>query len=109
MRAPGPPPIDRTAKLYIGGKQARPDSGYSLPVESADGRRLGEVGRGNRKDIRNAVESAHAAAGWARSTGHNRAQILYYIAENLAVRAGEFVAREAALRGGERAQEEVDL
>ena len=24
--------LDRTAKLYIGGKQARPDSGYSLPV-----------------------------------------------------------------------------
>jgi aldehyde dehydrogenase (NAD+) len=61
------PPIDRTAKLYIGGKQARPDSGYSSTVRDADGRPLGEVGQGNRKDVRNAVEAAHkAAAGRAR-------------------------------------------
>ena len=81
------PPIDRTPKLYIGGKQVRPDSGYSLPVLDAAGERIGEVGHGNRKDIRNAVEAAHKAAGWARATAHNRAQVLYYIAENLAARA----------------------
>ncbi|MBA3258409.1 MAG: aldehyde dehydrogenase family protein [Gemmatimonadales bacterium] len=87
------PPIDRTPKLYIGGAQVRPDSGYSLPVLDAAGRRIGEVGQGNRKDIRNAVEAAHKAAGWARATAHNRAQVLYYIAENLAARAGEFGRR----------------
>ena len=91
------PPIDRTAKLYVGGKQVRPDSGYAMPVTSAAGTRLGEVGLGNRKDIRNAVEAAHkAAAGWARATGHLRAQILYYVAENLAARAEEFAARLAS-------------
>src|SRR5436853_244073 len=47
------PPIDRTVKLYIGGKQARPDSGYSFEVRGADGRLLGEAPLGNRKDIRN--------------------------------------------------------
>ena len=52
------PAIDRTVKLYIGGKQARPDSGYSMEVRSADGRLLGEAPLGNRKDIRNAVEAA---------------------------------------------------
>src|SRR6266849_1917789 len=52
------PPIDRTVKLYIGGKQARPDSGYSFEVRAADGRLLGEAPLGNRKDIRNAVEAA---------------------------------------------------
>jgi aldehyde dehydrogenase (NAD+) len=83
------PLIDRTPKLYIGGKQARPDSGYSLPVLDAAGDRIGEVGHGNRKDIRNAVEAAHKASGWARATGHQRAQVLYYIAENLAARADE--------------------
>jgi aldehyde dehydrogenase (NAD+) len=91
------PPIDRTPKLYIGGKQVRPDSGYSLPVLDAAGRRIGEVGHGNRKDIRNAVEAAHKANGWARTTAHNRAQVLYYIAENLAARSGEFGRRLAAL------------
>jgi aldehyde dehydrogenase (NAD+) len=87
------PPIDRTYKLFIGGKQARPDQGYSRKIVGPDGRTLGEVAEGNRKDIRNAVEAAHAAAGWGRGSGHMRAQILYYIAENLATRADEFAAR----------------
>ena len=97
--APDLPSLDRTPKLYIGGQQARPDSGYSLPVHAHDGRRLGDVGDGNRKDIRNAVESAHAAAAWARRPGHARAQILYYIAENLSARANEFAERLAISSG----------
>ncbi len=87
------PPIDRTYKLFIGGKQVRPDQGYARQIKGPDGRVLGEVGEGNRKDIRNAVEAAHAAAGWGRGSGHARAQVLYYIAENLATRADEFAAR----------------
>src|SRR5260221_12304625 len=67
------PFIDRTPKLYVGGKQSRPDSGYSLKVTAPDGTTIGEVGEGNRKDIRNAVEAAHAAlAAWSRATGHAR-------------------------------------
>ena len=97
------PPIDRTAKLYIGGKQVRPDQGYSLPVVGAHKELLGEVARGNRKDIRNAVEAAHKT-GWASATAHNRAQVLYYIAENLSERAAEFADRLSALTGaGQRA------
>jgi aldehyde dehydrogenase (NAD+) len=91
--------LDRTAKLFIGGKQARPDGGYSRAIFSPRGKLLGEVGTGNRKDIRNAVEAAHAAKGWGRATGHNRAQILYYIAENLSARAAEFSARLRDLTG----------
>jgi aldehyde dehydrogenase (NAD+) len=91
------PPIDRTPKLYIGGKQVRPDSGYSLPVLDPSGRRIGEVGHGNRKDVRNAVEAAHKASGWRRTTAHGRAQVLYYIAENLAARAEEFARRLVTL------------
>jgi aldehyde dehydrogenase (NAD+) len=87
--SPALPPIDRTPKLYIGGKQVRPDSGYSLPVRDSEGRAIGEVGHGNRKDIRNAVEAAHKAAGWARMTAHQRAQVLFYIAENVAARGDE--------------------
>ncbi len=81
--------IDRTAKLYIGGKQARPDSGYVYTVQGAKGP-VGLAGLGNRKDIRNAVEAAHKAGGWGAQTGHNRAQVLYYLAENLSARAAEF-------------------
>ncbi|MCZ8151498.1 MAG: aldehyde dehydrogenase family protein [Rhodobacteraceae bacterium] len=93
------PALDRTAKLFIGGKQARPDGGYSRAVFSPKGKHLGHVGIGNRKDIRNAVEAAHAAKGWGKATGHNRAQILYYIAENLSARAAEFATRLKDLTG----------
>src|SRR5258706_12512322 len=70
------PAIDRTPKIFIGGKQARPDSGYSLSLKDAQGHVIAEVGDGNRKDIRNAVEAAHAAESWGFTTGHARAQIL---------------------------------
>ena len=89
----GLPAIDRTAKLFIGGKQVRPDSGYSRDIYDEHGKVMGQVGEGNRKDIRNAVEAAHAARGWSAGTAHNRAQILYYMAENLASREDEFVHR----------------
>ena len=88
------PAIDRTAKMFIGGKQARPDGGLSAHIYSPNQQLIGEVGRGNRKDIRNAVEAARAAAnGWQKATGHNRAQIIYFMAENLAARADEFAQR----------------
>ncbi len=92
--------IDRTAKMYIGGKQTRSDSGYSLPVISPKGALIAHVGHGNRKDIRNAVEAATAAVpGWAKASGHTRAQILYYIGENLDARATEFADRLRAMTG----------
>ncbi|WP_299869156.1 aldehyde dehydrogenase family protein [uncultured Hoeflea sp.] len=91
----GNPGLDRTVKMYIGGKQARPDSGYSYPVTGKGGTRLGEVGLGNRKDIRNAVEAAHKASAWSGMTGHARAQVLYFLAENLELRAAEFAGRLA--------------
>jgi aldehyde dehydrogenase (NAD+) len=105
------PVIDRTPKLFIGGKQARPDQGYTRRIHAPDGAPVGEVPEGNRKDIRNAVEAAQAASGpWSRSTGHNRGQILYYIAENLSARASEFADRIDAMTasGKKRAAAEVD-
>ena len=88
----GEPAVDRTAKLSIGGSQKRPDGGYSYAVMGKAGL-SGLAGLGNRKDIRNAVEAAHKASGWGKATGHNRAQVLYYIGENLSARAAEFAAR----------------
>ena len=84
--------IDRTAKMYIGGKQARPDGGYSYDVLGKGGAVIGEAPLGNRKDIRNAVEAAAKAGGWGGVTAHNRAQVLYYVGENLDARRAEFVA-----------------
>ena len=107
---PSVPPIDRTYKLYIGGQQVRPDQGNARRISGPGGSLVGEVAEGNRKDIRNAVEAAHGAASWARTSGHTRAQILYYIAENLAPRAEEFAGSIDAMTGGgrEAARREVD-
>ena len=91
--------IDQTAKMYIGGKQARPDSGYSTAIFGPNGARVGEVGEGNRKDIRNAVEAARGALGWGTTAAHARAQILYFLAENLDYRRDEFAARIRAQNG----------
>ena len=100
--------LDRTPKLYIGGKQTRPDSGYSAPVFGKSGALLGHVPIASRKDIRNAVESAQSAAGWGKSSAHLRAQILYYIGENLSARADEFAARIDASIGGKSGKSEVE-
>ncbi len=102
--------LDRTPKLYIGGKQARPDSGYCYAVLDPKGRQIGLAGLGNRKDIRNAVEAASKASGWGAATAHNRAQVLYYLAENLSARVPEFAERLRAQTGAaaRAAQAEVD-
>ncbi|MBL4660731.1 MAG: aldehyde dehydrogenase family protein [Alcanivoracaceae bacterium] len=101
--------VDRTPKFYIGGKQTRPDGGYSQAVVSAKGELLAHIGKGNRKDIRNAVEATRKATGWTNTTAHNRAQVLYFIAENLALRADEFAIHIQSLTGLtlENAQNEV--
>jgi aldehyde dehydrogenase (NAD+) len=108
------PHIDRTPKMYIGGQQVRPDGAYTQAVIGANGEIIGQVGDGNRKDIREAVEAAHAAhmakIGWAMRHGFNRSQILYFIAENLDARNAEFVERLVQMTGRSRrlAQQEVD-
>jgi aldehyde dehydrogenase (NAD+) len=107
--AGGAPAIDRTVKLYIGGKQVRPDSGYSMEVHSADGRLLGEASLGNRKDIRNAVEAAHNARAWSKATAHNRAQVLYYCAENLSQVRDEIIRGLTPVVGEKQAAAEFDL
>ena len=91
--------IDRTAKNYIGGKQSRPDSGYSYSVIGKGGQVIGQAGLGNRKDIRNAVEAAAKAGSWGGATAHNRAQVLYYLGENLSTRQAEFEALLATSTG----------
>lgn len=102
--------IDRTAKLFIGGKQVRPDGNYSLAVATAKGKLAGEVGLGNRKDIRDAVAAARACKAWPDATAFNRSQVLYYFAENLSGRADEFAARLVQLTGvtAKAAREEVE-
>ncbi|MFC2028927.1 aldehyde dehydrogenase family protein [Chloroflexota bacterium] len=108
------PHVDQTPKMYIGGKQVRPDGNYTKAVYDTKSKLIDQVGDGNRKDIRDAVEAAHAAhlakPGWAMRHGFNRSQILYFIAENLDKRNKEFVDRIMRMTNCPRktAQLEVD-
>ena len=93
-RSEGEVGVDRTYKLYYGGAQKRPDGSYSRVIRGAGGEVLAQVGEGNRKDVRNAVEvAAKAQPGWAKKSPFNRQQILYYIAENLEIRKKGFARR----------------
>ncbi|WP_425098018.1 aldehyde dehydrogenase family protein [Tropicibacter sp. S64] len=103
-----PQPVDRTAKLYIGGKQARPDGGYARAVFDRKGKLIGQAPIANRKDVRNAVEAARGAAGWTGASAHLRAQVLYYIAENLAARGDDFARQIDRLTGGKGGAREVE-
>jgi aldehyde dehydrogenase (NAD+) len=91
--SPASSDIDRTAKLYIGGKQVRPDSGYSYAVKTPKDKLAGLAGLGSRKDIRNAVEAALKASTWSTASAHNRAQVLYFLGENLSARSKDFQSR----------------
>ena len=101
--------IDRTLKFYIGGKQVRPDGGHSMSTYNADGSLAAIVGSGNRKDIRNAVNAAVKAASWSSQSGHGRAQILYFLAENLAIRESEWVKRLETLCGVTKKQAKAEF
>jgi aldehyde dehydrogenase (NAD+) len=107
------PRVDRTPKMYIGGKQVRPDGNYSRAVLGPKGEIVGQVGDGNRKDIRDAVEAAHAAhtakPGWAMRHGYNRSQILYFIGENLSARSAEFSKVIKAMTGRSASSAEAEV
>jgi len=100
------PALDITAKLYVGGKQTRADSGQSYAVRGTDGTVIGQAALGNRKDVRNAVEAASKSPAWSQVSAHNRAQVLYFLAENLSQRRAEFTALLDRCTG-DRAEAEV--
>ncbi len=102
-----PAEIDRTAKLYIGGKQVRADGGYSRTL-TLNGRPVAVMPEGNRKDIRNAVEAARKATGWERAAAHARAQVLYFLAENLQAQRDRFVTTLGLVQTAHQAAQEFD-
>ncbi|MEZ5162957.1 MAG: aldehyde dehydrogenase family protein [Fimbriimonadaceae bacterium] len=96
------PKIDRTHKLYIGGKQARPDGGYSYEAVGQ------EFALANRKDVRNAVEvAALAQSSWAKTPAFTRSQILHYLAENMEGAREQLIAAIQPT-GGDSASEEFE-
>ncbi len=93
-------PVLRTYKLYVGGAFPRTESGRTYLVTGAEGEPLANACRASRKDLRDAVRAARAAApGWAGRTAMNRGQILYRVAEVLEGRTDQFVAEVMAAEG----------
>src|SRR6185436_1604978 len=92
--------VRKTYKLYIGGAFPRSESGRSYVVSSAAGDPIANAVRGSRKDLRDAVRAARAAAQpWADKTAMNRGQVLYRVAELMEGRRDQFVAEVATAEG----------
>jgi len=103
-------PVEKTYKIYIGGKFPRTESGRYFSLQDQKGAVIANICRGSRKDFRNAVVAARSAfAGWSAATAYLRGQILYRIAEMLEGRHDQFVA-ELVLQGvsKRKAKKEVD-
>jgi acyl-CoA reductase-like NAD-dependent aldehyde dehydrogenase len=77
-------PVDKTYKLFIGGKFPRTESGRSIKIADQQDKVIAHTCRASRKDLRNAVEAAAAAQPtWSATNAYLRAQILYRLAEML--------------------------
>ena len=103
--------VPKTYKLYIGGKFPRSESGRVYEVTTAKGAFLANAAKASRKDARDAVVAARAAQpGWSGSTGYNRGQVLYRVAEVLEGRRAQFVDEIVASEGGSAsaAEKQVD-
>lgn len=88
--------VEKTYKLFIGGKFVRGESGPILPARETDGNSLANYCRASRKDFRDAVTAArNAFAGWSKQSAYLRGQILYRAAELLEKREGELRAELA--------------
>ena len=115
-RALAPPvapriPVRKTYKLYVGGQFPRSESGRSYVVRAPDGTPLANAVRSSRKDVRDAVRQARAAAsGWSRKTAMNRGQVLYRVAELMEGRRAQFVEEVGSAEGlpAEQAEAVVD-
>ena len=90
--------LDRTPKLFIGGKQKRPDGGYSFPSNSINGSFICDIAQSNRKDVRDSVEVASKVLSH-KLNNFSRSQILFYFAENLQQRKTTFVDLIVCLTG----------
>jgi acyl-CoA reductase-like NAD-dependent aldehyde dehydrogenase len=100
--------VQKTYKLFIGGKFVRSESGRVAPAQE-DGQVLANYSRASRKDFRDAVVAARAAlAGWSKQSAYLRGQILYRAAEMLEMRRSELeaeVARASSRKSGQRTDE----
>ena len=82
--------VQKTYKLFIGGKFVRGENGRVLPARGNGGALLANFCRASKKDFRDAVVAARSAfPNWSKQSAYLRGQILYRAAEMLELRRGE--------------------
>ena len=105
--------VQKTYKLYIGGKFVRGESGRVSTARAATNGALANYCRASRKDFRDAVTAARTAfPGWAKQSAYLRGQILYRAAEMLEMRRTELaleLGRAHGSRKGGDAEAEAAL
>jgi acyl-CoA reductase-like NAD-dependent aldehyde dehydrogenase len=101
--------VQKTYKLFIGGKFARGENGRVIAARDGHGNVLANYSRASRKDFRDAVRAARSAIpGWTNYTPYSRGQILYRAAEMLEGRRLELENELARVdRSGAAARREV--
>jgi acyl-CoA reductase-like NAD-dependent aldehyde dehydrogenase len=101
--------VNKTYKLFVGGKFPRSESGQTLTFENPKGEPVAAYCKGSRKDFRDAVLAATAGLkAWKKATPYLRGQILYRAAEMLEARSAQFV-EELQLQGATRSAARKDL
>lgn len=102
--------VRKTYKLFIGGKFPRSESGRTYVLEDAQGDFLANVAKASRKDLRDAVVAARAAApGWSGATAYNRGQVLYRVAELMEGRREQFVSEIRSQTGATQRQANAEV
>lgn len=101
--------MQKTYKLFIGGKFARGENGRVIAARDGHGNVLANYSRASRKDFRDAVRAARSAIpGWTNYSPYSRGQILYRAAEMLEGRRLELESELARVdRSGAGARREV--
>lgn len=100
--------VEKTYKLYIGGKFVRSESGRVMAAPGNNGRAAANYSRASRKDFRDAVTAARGAfGGWSKQSAYLRGQILYRAAEMLERRESELRSEIERSPAGGSARNEV--
>ena len=95
--------VQKTYKLYVGGKFIRGENGRVLPAVDSGGAVLANFCRASRKDFRDAVLAARAAFGnWSKQSAYLRGQILYRAADMLEMRRAELQSEIARFDGASK-------
>lgn len=101
--------VEKTYKLYIGGKFVRGENGRVMPARGAKGEHLANFSRASKKDFRDAVAAARAAFGtWSKQSAYLRGQILYRAAEMLETRRAELQSELARSNGSQSSAAETN-